>query len=446
MPKHEVHKRGHLLEFSLVTSLFLAVFCIYMLKQFSSPLLYGINGPYYYIQVKSLFVRGSLKYFDPPLAFYILAGFSAMIGDLVSGIKVGSVLITLLGMYAMYYMMRNYSSILEGLMATASYALLSELIRLSFDLIKNAMGLTFLSFMMLFCYLALKKSSLWYSILASVFVLMTGLTHILDFVIACAILMLLAIEYLRDQGHLKYLAPPIATNLTILMMRLMFVNVMGGDLYKGFSYLRSLFSHEVKGVLFMMRTAPRLVFPLALGIAGFITALKLPEDVDRRFFSSISIVLIALNTPIHPEKFLWRFNLMTAILAPPILGLLVGQARDEKARVALALTLLGLIAPQFMLQLQYIRPSITLEEYHELRQLVSIIPEDVVLVAPDIQLKYWIETMIPSVVRTVKEASHGSYVVLVLRKMMFRTRRIIPPVARLIYGGRFIHAYLLPPR
>ncbi|RLF20065.1 MAG: hypothetical protein DRM97_07970 [Thermoprotei archaeon] len=99
-----------------------------------------------------------------------------------------------------------------------------------------------------------------------------------------------------------------------------------------------------------------------------------------------------------------------------------------------------------MLQLQYIRPSITLEEYHELRQLVSIIPANVVLVAPDIQLKYWIETMIPSVVRTVKEASHGSYVVLVLRKMMFRTRRIIPPVARLIYGGRFIHAYLLPPR
>jgi len=77
------------------TVVFLASLAIYLAKEFSTPLLYGIDGPYYYIQVSHLLTEGFLKYSDPPLSFYILAAFSVMLKDVVSGVKVGSVFITL---------------------------------------------------------------------------------------------------------------------------------------------------------------------------------------------------------------------------------------------------------------------------------------------------------------------------------------------------------------
>ena len=69
------------------------------------------------------------------------------------------------------------------------------LIRMMFDLIKNAMGLTFLAFTLLFCYLAAYRRRLLYSVFASVFAVLTSLTYELDFaVMYFTVLLLLALS------------------------------------------------------------------------------------------------------------------------------------------------------------------------------------------------------------------------------------------------------------
>lgn len=90
-------------EYLILTFLFVLSFTIYMSKEISSPLLFGIDGPYYYIQVSSILSNGCMKYPDPPLAFYILTLFALITHDIILGIKIGSVFMMLLSLYVIYF-------------------------------------------------------------------------------------------------------------------------------------------------------------------------------------------------------------------------------------------------------------------------------------------------------------------------------------------------------
>lgn len=50
-------------------------FVFYLWVFVRNPLIPGIDGPYYLIQVRSLLQTGKLVYGDPPLTFYLLAFF-----------------------------------------------------------------------------------------------------------------------------------------------------------------------------------------------------------------------------------------------------------------------------------------------------------------------------------------------------------------------------------
>ena len=164
-------RRKRLAEVGIITLIFITAFYVYEVKEFSIPLLFGIDGPYYYVQVSSLLNSGSLKYPDPPLAFYILAFFSIIFNDIFIGVKVGSIFIVLLALYTIYYLVKEITNPIGGLVACLFYAFSPALVRMSFDLIKNAMGLTFLSFTLLFLYFTINRKKMMYSLLASIFVI-----------------------------------------------------------------------------------------------------------------------------------------------------------------------------------------------------------------------------------------------------------------------------------
>jgi len=74
----------------LVVALIWAIgFAFYLEILTRHPLMYGIDGPYYLVQVRSLLETGRLEYGDPPLPFVLFAIFSIIFGgDLALGIKV----------------------------------------------------------------------------------------------------------------------------------------------------------------------------------------------------------------------------------------------------------------------------------------------------------------------------------------------------------------------
>ena len=446
--------RKRLIEVGIITLIFITAFYVYEVKEFSTPLLFGIDGPYYYVQVSSLLSSGSLKYPDPPLAFYILAFFSIVSNDVFIGVKVGSIFITLLALYAIYYLVKEITNPIGGLAACLFYAFSPALIRMSFDFIKNAMGLAFLSFTLLFLYLAISRRKMTYSMLASIFVVLTGLTHILDFMVIYMILLIVFAMCIRIKSIVKYVAIPFISGTFILLLGFMIYSLMGGDPYRIISFINSILHTREPITSISMLLKGNIILPILVGVSGIILSVRMRDIAGKYIVLALSIILILLNLPFIPHQYLWRFNLMIAILLPLILGIIIGHINDMRYGILVSMVILGFMLPQFISQYDFLRPSISLEEYNELKQLASIIPDNVFLVVPDVRLKYWVETLVQNVVKTPRDIPIGCQAILIFEKRPLDLKKpthIIrqlkpPPRAKLLFSGEFIEAYILPPK
>jgi len=421
------------------TIVFLASLAIYLAKEFTTPLLYGIDGPYYYIQVSHLLTEGFLKYSDPPLSFYILAAFSVMLKDVVSGVKVGSAFITLLTVYPIFFLVKYITkSRISAFLSALTFSLSPLLVRMCFDLIKNSMGLFFLSLTILFCYLALEKRSIKYSLATSFFAILTGLTHILDFALAYGFLLLMFLLNIRNKSYLRYVLLPFTFSTILLALGFTVYWVMGGDPYKGISFIKELIYLE-KISLPNIFTLNNVLTPLLIGFVGVLLYKHLPSDAGRKTILTLSVILILLNIPIIPKDFLWRFNLMSSILIPIIIGALIGFIGNSKGKLLVSLIIIGFFMPQFITAISMAKPSISLSEYYEMKQLVLKAPENSVFIVPNTKIRYWIETLTPNVVRSPKDIEIGYIPILVLE-----VERPTPPIAKPFFLGKYLKAYLLP--
>ncbi len=418
-------------------------FTVYLLKALSSPLVYGIDGPYYVLQVKYLLAHGGLKYLDPPLAFYLLTDFSVLVGDVFLGVKVGSILVYLLAAVPLFFLVKKLSNSIGGLVAASSYIFSSYLVRLGFDFLKNAMGLLFLSVFFYMVLRGLKEDNIQYSIIAAILLVVTGLTHILDFGVGYVfILLLLAYNvFSRNREALRHVLLPLATGTLLLVAGFTVYTVMGGDPYKALNFLR-LLGEEVYTVALTPWELAKTITPLILGAVGILLSVKKLKGAEKQVLLAVSVMLIVLNIPLIPMQYLWRFNLMTAVLAPIILGVVTGLIRDNTLAVIVGLIVVGLLLPQFIVQLQAMHPSIPEPEYQELKQLVEKIPKNTLIITPDTRLRYWIETLYENVAR--KPPGPTPYPQLIVFDKNPNTRKPwIPPRARIYYRGEYVEAYII---
>jgi len=98
--------------------------------------------------------------------------------------------------FPLYLLVKELTkSSLHGILAIILYVFSPFLVRMSFDLIKNAMGLLFLTSFMLFYVLMLKADRKVYMLLSILMLVLTSLTHILDYGIALLFLILSTIMY-----------------------------------------------------------------------------------------------------------------------------------------------------------------------------------------------------------------------------------------------------------
>jgi len=157
-----------------------------------------IDGPYYLIQVRSLLTTGGLVYGDPPLTFYLLSLFSVLLGDITLGVKVGAAFFSVLSTVPAYFLMKRVGkSVLAGLIAMLLVVFSAQYIRILTDFMKNAVGVcwlfAFIYYLHDLAFTGIRKSSL---ALATFFLVLTGLTHILDFGVALLFLVFYAVMVL----------------------------------------------------------------------------------------------------------------------------------------------------------------------------------------------------------------------------------------------------------
>jgi hypothetical protein len=66
---HVFEKPGY--DFIIVLTIFIMAFSSYYAALFRHPVMYGIDGAYYLIQVESILSTGMMKYPDPPFSFHL---------------------------------------------------------------------------------------------------------------------------------------------------------------------------------------------------------------------------------------------------------------------------------------------------------------------------------------------------------------------------------------
>lgn len=76
----------------LVSSiLFIVSLIYYVAYEFRFPLVYGIDGPYYLIQIEHIEKTGTMYYGDPPLTFYVLYAIYVIVRNSTLAVKIGGI-------------------------------------------------------------------------------------------------------------------------------------------------------------------------------------------------------------------------------------------------------------------------------------------------------------------------------------------------------------------
>ncbi|MHC1601221.1 MAG: hypothetical protein ACXQTB_02605 [Candidatus Nezhaarchaeales archaeon] len=157
-------------------------FIAYLSWLFRTSLVYGVDGPYYLLQIKSILKSGFMKYPDPPLFFYLSALASFLTGDIILGFKLTlALLLTLASLPLALTIEFITKSRLAMFVGYIAFSYSAYTFRLAGDLVKNACGLLFVFLCMFFIVRCLSKPNYRDSILAAISLCLVGLTHILDF-------------------------------------------------------------------------------------------------------------------------------------------------------------------------------------------------------------------------------------------------------------------------
>jgi len=418
----------------LMSAAFLISFITILIVLSRYPIMYGIDGPYYLIQMRHLLGDGSLKYPDPPLTYYMLAPFYLLFSDKNVGLKVAVAFYGGLTSLILFMAFRRFCD-LSGLTASLTFTLSPFTLRLAEDFIKNYVSLIFPA---IFIYILLnvkdlKRAAVYSSIIA----LASALSHVLTFGVLALLSLIVFISSLIGRGDdlIKYASASAAiTSMIILTVSLsIFPQVTGYDSFKLLSFLNKPFGNG--GGLTFRRID--FIGSMIIGLAGIIYGLTHRSKPESLIPIASGISLILLNLPIIGRSWLFRFNLMGSILVPLIIASMMNGVK-ESSRPAMLTAIIGLMFMVMLPTIFALRPSITMNDYLELQRIVDYVPPRSTIVVPDTRLRYWVEALHEETYEIVRRPPHPPPQNLYLIVGRHHRPRGLPPRSKLILEGDYI--------
>ena len=429
-----ISKENYIDAIAIIFTYILAV--IFLLHpMLSTPLLPGIDGPYYAVQVRWLVERGELKYADPPLAFLLLTAFYLVLGDLFLAVKLGSVLLTSLAVLPIYLLVKRLtSSRIAGIAAGLAFAINPFTLKLYSDFIKNSIGLLWLNLFLLFEIRYMQDSSRKNLVGLIVALVLTALTHILDYGVAlfyAISLFSLSIPFTRD---IKKALPGAAIAFLSFAGLVAAPWVVGGDIRKGFAFITQLAESDLEPVVMQQHW---FILALAISAALFAKSYFSRDNSEMAMLCIASgILAILVNLPILPRNWLFRFRLMTNIPLAYAVGMALTSKKEGENLVA-AILILALLLVISLPATGVVRPSIPPPAYQELKDAIAKCEATVGKARiPDVRLRYWAETISDNVEGASRGNTLGNSCLVFLK-----TRKPIHiPPGQKIYEGAYILA------
>ena len=185
---------------------------------------------------------------------------------------------------------------------------------------------------------------------------------------------------------------------------------------------------------------PRILTPLnLLSIALLFAEGLLSRSREARYvLVALALALVPLVLPVWSRQVWNRLQLMGGIPLATALGVLVGVLRDARRKPIAALALAGLVASSGLFVTQTIRPNIPPQAYTELKEAIAMLDESLghnnyCLVARNIKVLYWLETITDNVHRHPSECTVQTIFIDVLRAP--------PSGSEVVSRGRYVAAW-----
>jgi len=398
--------------------LFLSALLFHLYLLLKDPLIPGVDGPYYLIQVESILKGLGMVYSDPPLLFHLSAFTSLFLGDVRLGISLTVALIVSLSTVPTYLLFLELSGDPVPSSA-ASIALIfsPQLARMAGDLMKNAAGITFLMFYIYFMFRAFKYRRLREILLSILSAYLTFLTHFLDlaflflFMFSYLLIILIAGRNCWRKNLKCWILIALPVILLVTITSLLFPYYFS-DMNKGFTFIKDVFSpsNNPSNPTPPFRQKPGRTWPLIglIDLASilpyifgalilFIYHVHLGVDVEGStpiLFGVLAAGFIGIfPSLLDLRSWAWRFLLMECIPIALFIGILLMRFRDKVTSILVALILLLPIILQGFHSLLMVRPTIQLSTYRDLQKISTIIDGSnfKLLIHLD---RYWIEYLL----------------------------------------------------
>lgn len=440
-------------DFIVVSTIFLTAFSSYFAALFRHPIMYGIDGAYYLIQVESILSMGMMKYPDPPFSFYLFSALTLLVGNDTLAVKLCVIFFCSLAAVPSYLLVERMTKSRVAAAAGAFSVTFSPgLISMSGEFLKNATGVPFLLFFIYFLYRLLSgDENVFTEIVTMSFFLLTGLTHILDAGVALLFFLLQMLSsFFSRKPKTRFLKFSLLFLIIVFSVgALLYFSFKGYtiDIAKGGAFIQQFIRmlefhpivdmHDPGGV-----RALSYVF-VAVGLFLAYVNHKNGSWINFSFLTASSIMLLCLSFPLMPHQWGQRFLLMVFIPWFIIAGSLVGYVEKTSVQVLVATMLTAFIIyfqtiPAFM----RIGPVISPPEYDDLLSMRVFVPANSTVASLRHPWRYWIEYILNSnnVGPPQELIREGKTVYLIVDK---NSQCPDVPMGLLLYEGKVLKLYIL---
>lgn len=381
---------------------FLAAVLVRLLMNFSIPLIPGIGGGYYPVQIRHILEGGGLAFPDMPLVFYLNALIDKFVLLLFPGMDAGKLIIVVVKIidstglpFLLLPLLWIQKDLFNArftplfLFAVAGFAVLSySPVELTSDAVKNALALAMLSFFIYFFLKFLESGNRKSLVFASLMLLVTGLTHFGVFFLSLCFLITGLIIFYRKKAVIPVIG----------------IFVLGMGLVSAFDpgRARSMLSFWMKA--FSIFLSPRLAhyphglfnYVFSFTLIGYIIHLlrkrkdEIPE-FNRRVLLTIMIFIGILSFPFYGFEFGRRLGLILFVPQSVILILIYPYLKKGVIRT-LSIAVLILVIFTTSYRLVNPRPlAITEAAYTDMKTMSAhfVNPENSIVFARH-GLEWWV--------------------------------------------------------
>lgn len=369
----------------------------------NGELLPGVDGAYYWVQVRSIFEDFTLAFDDVPLVFWLQALISMLVGDIELGVRISDALLPALSAIPIYLILRSAKSVWVpalGILAVLLHP--TQLYFFTGDFIKNSAAIPVIFLIGWLLHTWSSRSKFKTTIYLVICLSALALSHFGTLLLAVMLIAIWLVFILKNKPRMfwiKSAAVVLASSVSVLIALALLVPARYERLVEFVTQPATIFANPAwemlfgpaVGMMFGGRTDVVMIFSMLVGQFGSLALgfvlwkiRKSLSDSSLGLASAGLITAFLLSSPLIGME--WANRLMALSFVPLALAAMIIWLATERPALKIVPALLAiasLVTSSILMFAGVRQPIITDEAYQDLKVIAQEFdfPENSIVVA-----------------------------------------------------------------